>query len=367
MNKKIISMIGMVLILLIVGCTTTQNKVTTIQEQVEIGAAFPLTGGLALYGDMAEKSAQLAAEDYNIKLNVQDHECNSKTAVSVFKQLQAKGVKIFTSAACSGTVLSVAPQLEGGKGLWLGTLVSTPKITGVSDYVFRNWASDGKESKLFAEEILAAGYNKVGVIYEQTDYAEGLKISLEKYLEGTDVTIVSEGFTKESTDVRSQLSKLIEEDIEVLFISPQTTIAGDIVLKELSELGFEPELLIVNDNILKSKDLRSRYSDLLEGAIGGDFVIDETSEAAEFLERYETTYGVPCDAPNICVMVYDAVSMLGEATNQYGDNVESVKQYLETVEFDGLSGSVSFDSLNDRANAEYTLFEIQNGEAVLIN
>ena len=86
--------------------------------------------------------------------------------------------------------------------------MTTPKITNLSPYVFRNWASDARESELFAREIKGRGYRRIGIINEETDYAQGLRIWLEKNLQGFGVEVFAESFASGSTDVRSQLAKL---------------------------------------------------------------------------------------------------------------------------------------------------------------
>jgi len=218
------------------------------QNEVKIVALFPLTGGLAHYGDAAQKSAQIAVEEINASggingarfvVDYQDHQCNPQVAKSLFEQFySAGGVQVFTSAACSGTVLAIAPLLKDDNAILLSTLVTTPAITGVSPFVFRNWGSDDAEAKLFAEQIIARKISSIGVIYEETDYARGLKISLEKYLKDSNARIFSESFVSGSADVRSQLSKLSSDNIDALFISPQTIPSGGVVLKQMTELNF---------------------------------------------------------------------------------------------------------------------------------
>ena len=174
-NKNLVwGIVAVVIVIIIVAFAVNQSKSSTIK----IGAIYPLTGGLAIYGEPAQKAAQLAMQDINaaggingkqLEVVFQDHKCDPKTAVSAFEQLSAQGVKVFTSVACSGTILSIAPELASNQAVLVGITATTPKITGVSPYVFRNWASDIQESKLFVGQIQAEGYKKVGEIYEVTE------------------------------------------------------------------------------------------------------------------------------------------------------------------------------------------------------
>lgn len=365
MNKKIIGLILIIGVVFIVGCKQ--------EEEIKIGALFPLTGGLSQYGEVAERSAAIALEEINeaggingknLVIDFQDHQCNSQQAVSNFEQMRSvKGIQIFTSVACSGTVLSLAPMLEDKNALLLGTIVTSPKITGSSPNVFRNWASDDKEAKLFSEEIIKMDLKKIGVIYEETDYAKGLKLSLDKYLEGSGIEIVSESFVSDAVDVRTQVAKLQNAELDLLFISPQTVTNADKVLKQMAEAGFKPKILFVNDNIIKASNLISEYPEILEDAVGADYVIAKGDEALEFLGKYEEKYGEPCPQENICIAEYDAIKLLAEALKT-GESVEDVKDYLKNAEYEGISGIIQFDENNDRDNSEYSLFKIEEGIVV---
>jgi branched-chain amino acid transport system substrate-binding protein len=360
--KKILTVI-IVIIVLIIASITILNKTT--ETTIEIGGLFPLTGGLAVYGEAAQKSAELAIKELNangerFSINYQDHQCNPTTALAIFKQLsELDKIDYFTTTACSGTVLSIAPNLNDE--ILIGNIVTTPKITNVSENVFRNWASDAKEAELFADFIKEKGYQKVGIVYEQTDYAEGLKISLESFLPKMEIT--SEGFDSNTKDIRTQLIKL--KDTEVIFISPQTESAGDLILKQLTELNITSDL-IVNDNIIKSLKLVEEHSKVLEGCIGGDFIIESNTENEAFLKKYEETYGEECPQDNICFAVYDSVYLIAKAIEKSDNDIEKAKEYLQTTTYDGISGKISFDKNNDRANTEYTLLTVKNGSVVNI-
>ena len=369
--KKIQLIIAMILSLLIVSCTQNQSA-----EPIRIGALFPLTGGLATYGEAALTSAQMAAEEINaaggingkpVEIDFQDHQCDPKIALAAFQELHlAKGIKVFTSAACSGTVLAIAPTLVSGDAIIVGTIVTTPKITGVSPYLFRNWASDAKQAKLYADEVKKHGYKKIGIIFEQTDYAAGLKTGLVNSLNGSNIQVASESFDPGTTDVRTQLSKLKDANVDMLFVSPQTESSGDIILKQMQELGFGPKALFVNDNVLKMQSLMMRYKTLLQGATSADYVLEDSIAHKAFLGKYRSKYGKECIHTNICAGVYDAVHVLAQAIREKGENPSGIREYLQSVHYTGVSGTFGFDANNDRTNAEYTLFTAKDGKAVRV-
>ncbi|OGH65737.1 MAG: hypothetical protein A3B90_01945 [Candidatus Magasanikbacteria bacterium RIFCSPHIGHO2_02_FULL_41_13] len=374
-KNKVFGIITLIVLVVGAGFLLSRDNSTTPanKEPIVLGALYPLTGGLASFGEASQKSALLAMEEINqgggvvgrpLQIDFQDHQCNPKTALTIYTQLHdVKNIRVFTSAACTGTVLTLAPLLKDST--LLTATLSGDKVTGVSPNVFRNWASDGLEAKLFAEEIKKNGYKSVAVIYEQTDYAKGLKDVLEKQLLGTDIKIVSEGFASDAADVRTQLTKLSAEKSELWFLSPQTAITGDKILKEMQELNIKPQVLFVNDALSKSTDLVTNYKTFLEGAITGDFVFAKSEKIDTFLKKYQERYGVECKVKNICATAYDNIYMLKAAIEKNGYSGEAVMNYLKTVKFDGVSGMVSFDEKNDRSGAAYSLFTIKDGKTVL--
>lgn len=371
--KKSYVLGGIVLIAILAVGYITYRTYTATQKPIQVVALFPLTGGLASYGEPAQKAAQLAVEDINAqggingkKLEVlyQDHQCDPKVALSIYKQF-SQTTKLFTSAACSGTVLSIAPNLVQDKVLLLGTIVTTPKITGVSPYVFRNWSSDEKEAFLLAEHIKQQGYKHIGMLYEETDYAKGLALSLEQFLKDSGIQFTKESFASKATDVRTQLTKLKNANPDVVFISPQTTTNAEVALIQMEQMNYHPKLLI-NDNVLKAGELVKKYASLLEGSIGGDYVIRQSEKSKEILNRYQKKYNAACQQENICLGVYDAIHLLALGIQTNDATAEGVQKYLQTVSYDGVSGTIAFDEKNDRKNSDYSLFRIVRGMRELI-
>jgi len=338
-------------------------------ESIKIGALFPLTGGLATYGEPAQKAVQLAVNEINaqggidgkkIEVDFQDHKCDSKIAISSFQQLNSvKDIKLYMGVGCSGTVLALAPQIKDS--ILLVSAVTSPKVTGSSPLIFRNYASDADESRLFGEYVKNSSYKTLGSIYEETDYAKGLFLNLENNLNGSGVQISKESFVSGSTDVKTQVTKIKSSNPDVVFVSVQTVSSGDIVLGEMIKQNFKPKHIIVNENILKSTELVKKYSVLLEGAISADYVTENNEKLDNLLKKYKETYGEDCPQKNICSTMYDNVYLLVDAVKSSDYDVKKIKTYLEQVSFEGTSGTIGFDKNNDRKNAGYTLFKIKNG------
>jgi len=358
------------LFLLFSGCVSNNDT-------IKIGALYPLTGGLAQYGEVALKTTNLAIDEINanggvngrpIELILEDHQCDPKIGLQAFENsVDIKNVKLFSTLACTGVSSGISSKLEDKDVLMLATLVTGAQLSGISPNYFRNWAPDSKESVRFAEEIKKISVQKVGAIFEETDYAKGLVLNLEKELQLTNIIFVKEGFTSDAVDIKSQVITMQSEEVGILFLSPQTVTSGAKILKQMQDLNYKPNILYVNDNITKSSVLLTDYKDVLENAIGADYFISIGEKGQKILDKYKIKYGEECPQQNVCLGIYDSINLLVDAVKKAGEDSQKVRDYIKNNTYKGITGDIAFDEFNDRANTEYSLFLIKNGKAELVN
>jgi len=369
MKNKILGGALVVVVLIVVGLVV---RVSTNTDSIKIGALLPLTGGLASYGEPAQKTIDMAVADINanggingkkLVIAYEDHKCDPKEMLSGFSRLTVQGIHVLNSVACSGVVAGIAPELTKNDSVLFGSVVSASKLTGISPNFFRNWSTDRSEAKVLADQIVKNGYRNVAVIFETTDYAQGLKMDLEKNLADSNVKVVSESFVTGSTDIRTQLTKLKSVKPDALVAIAQTVTTGEMILTQMEQLNFKPAML-VNYNILKSAVLLKKHASLLEGAVAGDFYIPDSAKLNAVLAEYKAMYGIDCPQKNICAMEYDSIQFLAQALRAEGDSAIGVKEYLSQNTYSGASGDISFDSNNDRNNSEYVPFVIKGGSEV---
>ncbi len=369
MNKKLIwGIVGVIIVILLtIGVALNKSNTGT----VKIVALYPLTGGVASWGESSQRGTQVAVDEINkaggvngkqLEVTYQDHKCDPKTALSIFEQSVSTS-KIFILSSCSGTVLSIAPNLKKNDALLLATVVASVKISSSSPLVFRNWAVETRQANLVGQKIKDLGFKKVGVIYEQTDFGKGLALGLENYLKDSGINLESDSFAPGATDVRTQLTKFKADKVQAIFIAPQTETSGEVVLSQMEQIGFKPQLF-VNDIILGAPNLIAKHKDFLEGALGGNFLV-RSDKLQSFLDEYKTRYGTDCAHITACAVAYDSIYMLADSLKTT-NSAQGVAEYLRNINYSGIAGDTSFDSNNDRSGVGYLLSVIKSGNVELV-
>ena len=368
--KKISVVILVVVLLIIAGSAFSKSKSTS---SIKIVALYPLTGGVASWGESSKQGTDLAVSEINknggingrpLEIIYQDHKCDPKSALSAFERLLLQS-HIFISSSCSGTVLSIAPKLQNQDALLLATVVASVKLSGVSPLLFRNWAVETQQAELIGQKIKDAGYKKIGVLYEETDYAKGLNLALQRFLQGTPVTFVEESFAPNTTDLRTQLTKLKSANLDVLFISPQSEASSEVIFAQMGQLKFKPRVF-VNDIILGATGLLEKHASSLEGALGGNLLV-QSDKLEAFTEALKAYSNNDCIHLNACAVAYDSIYVLAEAFKKKGESAKGVQTYLEGISYNGVSGRTAFDQNHDRKGASYTLSVVKSGKVYVAN
>ncbi|MES2088208.1 MAG: ABC transporter substrate-binding protein [Patescibacteria group bacterium] len=339
---------------------STSSKVPQETGPVKIGVMLPLTGDAASYGEGGRNVYQLAVEEINaaggvdgrqIELVIEDSKCNGKDASSAAQKLiNIDKVQIILGGFCSGESIAATPIAAAGKVALFSPGSSSPDLTNISPYFFRNYPSDASQGKVLAETAYnSKQWKKVAVIQEQTDYALGVFKSFSTSFEGFGGTIVKEETETANSDFRSILTKLKAANADALFIDTQTPAMSDRILKQVQDLGWKPAI-IINDATAGDVALVMKYKNLLEGAITAEFSSDPKNPTmSKLLASYKTKFNADLPFQAYGQTEYDAVYMIRDAVKTVGYNGEKIAAWSRTVkDWEGASGKVTIGSNGDR-------------------
>ena len=361
--KKIISFV--LVTMLAVGCLAGcgSNEAATTGEAVfKIGAAGPLTGGAAAYGDAVNKGAQIAVEEINaaggingtmIEFKMEDDEHDAEKAVNAYNNLKDWGMQMMVGTVTSAPCIAVEAEASVDN-----MFLITPSGTAVDcisgPNAFRLCFSDPAQGTKSAEYI---GVNqlatKVAIIYDSSDpYSSGICESFKAEAANQGIEVVAtEAFTADSkTDFKVQLQKAKDSGAELLFL-PIYYQEASLILQQANDVGFSPKIFGCDglDGILGVENFDVS---LAEGVmLLTPFAADAEDEATQkFVATYAEKYNneVPMQ---FAADAYDAVYAIKAAIEKAGvtadmsasDICDALKGAMTQINLKGLTGTITWD------------------------
>ena len=321
----------------------------------KIGVMESLTGPGETYGNVAVQAKQMAVEEINaaggingrmIELIVEDSKCSAQDAITAYNKLtDVDGVKIILGTSCSGAMLGAAPLAEADGVILFSGLATNPDIANAGDYIFRTSISDALLGVDVGNTMWADGVRNLATISETTDYAEGVRRTSVAQFEKRGGTVVAEErYGSDTTDFRTQLTKLIGESPDALLVAAQSEFTGGTIIKQVRELGFEGQ--IYADIVPVGATALEIAGDAAVGvkAILPDIAPDNT-RGQEVLAKFRARYDYVTLAWFIG-SAYDDVYITAECLKQTDDDqdADGVRDCLYAITWTGAIGeNYSFD------------------------
>ncbi len=332
---------------------------------IRIGVVGSLTGGSAIYGQGAQNSVTMAAEEINasdspIKVEivnggkVVDDAGDAKQAVNAYNSLEPEKPEAIVGAFFSSITIPMAELANEQGMLLLATGATNVKVTQIGPTIFRDNFIDpfqGEMAANFAKEI---GATKAAIVYaKDDDYSNGLKDAFIESATKIGIEIVYTGeCTTKDTDFTAQASKVVDSGADFLFY-PAFLDTVPLIVQQVRDAGFDGP--IMGGDGWDGADTSGLESYFENCYFTNHYSSEDTSPAVQaFVTKYTERYGA--DTLNACAaLYYDAIYMLVEAAKRGGgtDTASLVK---------GMTG-MSFSGVGT-----FTLDENRNAiKAVVIN
>ena len=320
-----------------------------------IGVMESLTGAGETYGNVAVQAKQMATDEINagggidgrmLELVVEDSKCSAQDAINAYNKLtDVDGMKIILGTSCSGAMLGVAPLAEEDGVVLFSGLASNPDIANAGDYIFRTQISDIEVGINTGNVLWSDGIRKLATITEETDYAEGVRrTSVAQFEKNGGKVIAGERYTSDTTDFRTQLTKLFEVGPDALHITPQSEFAAGTIVKQARELGYRGP--IYGETITVGTTALDIAGDAATGLKAITAAPDPNNEKAQevlanFRERYKYV-----TLPWHLGSAYDDVYIATECLKQTNDDqdADGFRDCLYDITWSGAIGhNYSFD------------------------
>ena len=344
-------------------------------ETIKIGGMAPLTGALAIYGVTTTNGAELAVKEINenggilgkkIEYIILDTKGDSTEAVMAYNKLVDEKVAGIIGEVTSKPTLAVA-EVAVQDNMPLITPTGTQvDITEAGPNVFRVCFTNPYQGKVLAitsKERLGADTVAV-MLNNSSDYSDGITKAFIEESEKLGMKVMGvEGYSDGDKDFRPQLTKLAAMNPDVVLI-PEYYEQAALIATQAREVGVKSIFVGSDgwDGIAKTLD-KSSYSAIENSYFTNHFSMEDQSEKIQnFLKDYRETYKE--DPSAFSALGYDAIYMMKSAIEKAGTtDKQKVIDALKGIEYDGITGYLTFDDHNNPVKA-VTVLKIENGKYI---
>lgn len=371
MTKNLWIGIG-VLVLVVVLAFLVKKPAPTNNEPIKIGAALALTGDAASWGEMSLKGAAMAVEELNkkggihgqsIELVVEDTKSTSQGTLSSVQKLVSMDK---VSAIVGPSWLDIyqgSQSIIAGKNIAMITpdagveAFNTPKM---SENVFSIWYRSQPKAALLMKFLHDKGVKRLVLIHQNDGYYNDLATRFEKEATVYGISIVRhESINGGETDFKTLLTKIKQDDADMVFFALYDQKAMDAFFKNRNQLGLQ--IPLVTDEFGQDYLENPDYSALVNDMYFFSATRQDDAFEKKFKEQYNGT--IPKFGAS---HGYDSVMVLAEALEKQPDDIVG---YIKNTEFKTITfGDMKFDDINGVAteNETYVMKQIQNNQAVIL-
>ncbi|MCB0332496.1 MAG: ABC transporter substrate-binding protein [Bdellovibrionales bacterium] len=336
------------------------------QEQtIALGGIFGLSGSAARYGEWGNRGVQLAIEEINqqggirgrqLKVYIEDDQSSPAKAITAYKKLTSLHDVSFFLTMQSSVALALSPHSNRDKNVQIDFTATTPSYSSPDDYTFRT----GVLATQLAEDIAqymykTSGVKETGCLYIENDYGAGMLQAFKKYYKGK--ILFEEPFREGESDYRAYLLKLKSKNIRDIWLIGHLREDG-VIVRQAHELGMALRFF-TDVYSVEGPDFLDIAGEVAQNIfyVAPTFHGNKGGTVAEHLAQlYRNRFGE--DATYLVAQAYDAVYAFAHALKACDElSPTCVKDQLYKTEFEGASGTITFDRNGD-TKKELTIKEL---------
>lgn len=370
--KRIIAVLMLLTLVtgLFAGCS--QNTQAGTEQVIKIGIFEPFTGknasggkqealGIA-YANSLQPTVTIGGTTYRVELVVADNESSEEKAPTAATTLVDHGVSVVLGPHGSDVAMAGSSVFEEAGIPVVGVTCTNPAVTAGNEHFFRIcWLDTFQGTVLakFAEEHLDA--QTVYCLAEQGDnYSAGLCSYFIENFTALGGTVVYETYPAGTTDFTPYLRSAQRSGAEVFF-APVSIESAVWITALAGEMKMDMPILAGDtwDSNVVAAAGRNEDLDIYVTTFFDENVQNEEGKA--FVEGFQQYVGsmdsrMKHNGGNtmvsaISAMGYDAYFTVLEAMkNAKSADPEAIREALSNTSYSGITGEISFDSVNGDAN-----------------
>lgn len=327
-------------------------------EPYVIGIITPLTGEVAIDGELTKKGIDLAVEEINaaggvggrpIEVRLEDGACDpAATASAAQKLITRDNVIALEGAFCSSATAAAMPIAARAQIPFVSSLSTAADLTEQGNQWFSRFAPTEAlmAAKATPELIAELGTKKAAILTFNDDYGLSYAAAYDKELRAAGVEVVSsENFGANTQDYAPFITKIRSSGADTVFVAADTGPEAA-VFKQMAQLGLT-SIKKVSAQVAVSQ----AFIDLAtpQGAEGiyatTPYVSASTAPAnAPFVAAFKAKYAGE-EPESDAAGGYMTVYLLADAlTRSGGQGGQALQDAVRATALDTVRGRLTFDA-----------------------
>jgi branched-chain amino acid transport system substrate-binding protein len=341
--------------------------------EVRIGAAGPLTGTMAWFGEQHEKGVAMAVAEINeaggllgqpIEMIVVDDYCDGEQGVAAARKLIVDGVVFVAGHLCSGAAIPASALYQEAGIIMISGTATNPKLTeqGFRN-VYRVVNRDSEQARLAGDHLAERWADaKIAILHDGTVYGQDLAEATRRQLNQRGVKEAQFGhITPGLPDYGEMVAVLQAAAIEVLFYGGYTAEAA-LIARQSHDRDYNLQLL-GGDNLNGEYFLQVAGP----GAKGVRFVSmadpRRHEAAAPVMAKFRAEGYEP---EGFTLYGHAVVQVWAQAVEKAGTfEADAVAEALRNNEFDMVLGRLGFDAKGDVTGVESFIWYVWTNSGYL--
>ena len=200
--------------------TQTAQAQTGLPNIIKIGALFPLTGDLSMFGENNQAALKLAEKDintflqntgfpYQVKFVIEDTETKPDVALQKLQTLYSQGIKFVIGPMASASVRNLKGFADSNDIIVFSPSSTSPALSIPGDNIFRLVVDDTFQGKVIAGLVKQAGIEHAVIVWRGDDWGDGLRDATAKNLKALGIEeIDGPRYSPEAKDFSAEVSQL---------------------------------------------------------------------------------------------------------------------------------------------------------------
>ena len=344
-------------------------------DTVPIGAIFPLSGGVAFYGNESRDGALLAIEEINaaggllgkkLALVSEDDEGNAEKTVNAFTKLTSRDkVSIIIGSSTSGPTQAISTLAQRNRVLLVSPSATNIDVTKAGDYIFRACFIDPFQGVVGADFAYGTlGSRRAAILYDAgADYNTGLAEAFRNQFKALGGQVVAdEAYQSGDVAFNAQVTRIKAGNPDVVYLP---NYYGDVSLqaKQLRDQGITCALVGGDgwDSLVDNAG-----DEVLNGYWSSGFASDTTDpKGVAFVRAYQARFNKP--ASQFSALGYDTAMLVFNAIRAAGSfDTAAIKDAMAKINGPYVTGNIRFDA-NRNPIKGATILEIVRRDGRLVN